>query len=64
MTKRASITLRLSPDLKAAAERAAKDDDRSVSWIAEQALAEWLRACGYLDAPAGPTRVRRSPTGR
>jgi predicted transcriptional regulator len=64
MIKRAAITLRLSPDLKAAAERAAKDDDRSVSWIAEKALAEWLQASGYLDAPASSPRVRRPATSR
>ncbi len=42
------VSLRLPPDVKAAAERAAKDDTRSLSSFMEKLLTEHLKAKGYL----------------
>lgn len=48
MTKTANLALRISPELKAAAERAAKEDRRSVSSYVEKVLAADLEAKGFL----------------
>jgi hypothetical protein len=49
--------MRLDPEIKAAIERAAKDDDRSVSSLVERILKEWLVRRGYLpQAPSGRAR--------
>lgn len=42
------VSLRLPPEVKAAAERAAKDDTRSMSSFLEKLLTEHLKAKGYL----------------
>jgi hypothetical protein len=56
MVRNASIGIRVELGLKEAAERAAKDDRRTVASLIEKVLTEWLEAKGYLpkgDAPAG-----------
>lgn len=50
--------MRLAPEIKAAIEHAAKDDDRSVSGLVERILKEWLTRRGYLP-PAPSGRARR-----
>ena len=47
-TKSTQILLRVRPTLKAAAERAAEDDDRSLSSFIEKVLTDHLRKRGYL----------------
>jgi predicted HicB family RNase H-like nuclease len=48
MKKNSAISVRVPERLKEAAERAAKDDTRSLaSWV-EKALTEKLKAAGYL----------------
>lgn len=42
------VSLRLPPEVKAAAEKAAKDDTRSMSSFMEKLLTEHLKAKGYL----------------
>ncbi|HWE18027.1 MAG TPA: hypothetical protein VG758_12725 [Hyphomicrobiaceae bacterium] len=42
------VSVRLPPEVKAAAEKAARDDLRSVSSLIEKALVEHLKAKGYL----------------
>jgi hypothetical protein len=42
------VSLRLPPDVKEAAERAAKDDTRSLSSLIQRVLVEHLKAKGYL----------------
>jgi hypothetical protein len=42
------VSLRLSPEVKKAAEKAAKDDVRSLSSLIEKTLIDHLRAKGYL----------------
>lgn len=48
MAKTLPTSVRLSEQVKAAAERAAKDDDRSVSSLVERVLKAWLIERGYL----------------
>lgn len=49
--KTAPIGFRLTPEVKEAIEKAAKDDMRSVSSLVEKILVEWLRTHGYLPKP-------------
>ena len=51
MAKTNSLGIRLQPEVKAALERAAKDDDRSVSGMVERILKGWLVERGYLPKP-------------
>ncbi len=44
-----TIGFRLSPELKAALERAAAEDDRTVSQYVVLALTQHLREKGYLE---------------
>ncbi len=47
--KRTTQTIiRTKPSLKAAAEKAARDDGRSLSSLIEKLLADYLRSKGYL----------------
>jgi hypothetical protein len=48
MGKTPSLGIRLPPDVKVALQKAAADDIRSVSSLAEKILTEWLREKGYL----------------
>jgi hypothetical protein len=48
MGKTPSLGVRVQPSTKAALEKAAKDDLRSVSSLIEKILIEWLRKHGYL----------------
>lgn len=41
-------SMRLSADIKEALQRAAADNDRTLSNMAEIIFKEWLRARGYL----------------
>lgn len=52
MKKTPSFGIRVQPETKAALERAARDDLRSVSSLIEEILVEWLRAKGYLPGDA------------
>ena len=47
-TKSAIVQLRIRPSLKAAAEKAATDDERSLTSLMEKLLADYLRKKGYL----------------
>lgn len=48
MGKTPSLGVRVRPETKAALEKAAHDDMRSLSSLIEKILVEWLRANGYL----------------
>lgn len=52
MVKTAPLGFRVEQDLKEALERAAKDDDRSVSSLVERILKSWLTEKGYLSPPS------------
>ncbi len=49
MVKTPSLGIRVQPETKAALEKAAKDDDRTVSSLVERIVREWLREKGYLE---------------
>lgn len=50
MARTQPLGFRVDPDLKDALERAAREDDRSVSSLVLKVLREWLRERGYLKA--------------
>jgi hypothetical protein len=47
-TRTAPLGLRIFPYIKAALEKAAADDRRSVASLVENILTDWLRRKGYL----------------
>ena len=49
--KTAQVNLRILPELKEAAERAASDDQRSLTSLVEKLLTDHLRDKGYLTKP-------------
>lgn len=49
MVRNMPTSMRLDPEVKAALEKAAADDDRSVSSLVERILKEWLREKGFLE---------------
>jgi hypothetical protein len=51
MAKTHSLGVRLRPDVKAALERAAKADVRSLSSLIEKILVEWLHERNLLSTP-------------
>jgi hypothetical protein len=46
--KSAPVNLRIRPSLKEAAEKAAADDQRSLTSLIEKLLTDYLREYGYL----------------
>lgn len=50
MIKTAALGFRIPEEMKAALEKAAADDDRSVSSLVALVLRNWLREKGYLPA--------------
>jgi hypothetical protein len=46
--KTAQVNLRMDPKLKALADKAASDDQRSLTSLIEKLLADYLRQHGYL----------------
>ncbi len=60
MTKRvktAQVNLRIAPALKEAAEKAAADDQRSLTSLVEKLLTDHLRDRGYPPAATEANRV-------
>lgn len=47
-TKSTQINLRIAPSLKEAADRAAADDQRSLTSLIEKLLNDYLKENGYL----------------
>jgi hypothetical protein len=43
-----ATSVRFEPPVKAAIDKAAKDDARSASSLIQKVMAEWLKAKGYL----------------
>lgn len=48
MSKSAALGFRIPDEMKAALEKAAQEDERSVSSLATIILRDWLQAKGYL----------------
>lgn len=46
--KTAQVNLRIDPDLKAMADKAAADDQRSLTSLIEKLLTDFLKSKGYL----------------
>jgi hypothetical protein len=59
-TKALPVSFRLQPEVKAAAEKAAEDDRRSLSSFVEKLLVDHLRAQGYL--PKQPKQTAKRHT--
>jgi predicted HicB family RNase H-like nuclease len=53
MNKTSAISVRVSDDIKQAAEAAAASDRRSLASLVEKILAEWLTEHGYLGKAKG-----------
>lgn len=53
------VSVRLAPEVKAAMEKAAKEDSRSISNFMEKVLTDWLRERGFLDGE----RPQKKSTG-
>lgn len=53
-SKSPSLGVRIAPATKAALQKAAADDKRTVSNLVEKVLEEWLRANGYLKKGTRP----------
>jgi len=47
-TDKIVVFIRVQPETKAALEKAAKDDMRSLAVMVEKIVTDWLRAKGYL----------------
>jgi hypothetical protein len=60
MAKTSAISVRVSDQVKAAVEKAAADDSRSVASYVEKLLAEHLRAKGYLASEGEAAKPRRA----
>jgi hypothetical protein len=56
MAKTPSLGVRVQPEVKAALEKAAADDVRSVSSLIEKIAVEWLRERGYLPKSGAASR--------
>ena len=50
--KNATLSLRISDELKQLSEKAAADDQRSLTSLIEKLLTDFLRKKGYLKPPA------------
>ncbi len=48
MVRMNPLSFRVEPEVRAAIEKAATDEDRSISSMVERILKEWLREKGYL----------------
>ena len=48
IAKTDGLSVRVSPVIKKAVEKAAKDDHRSSASLVEQIVTEWLTKAGYL----------------
>ena len=48
MVRMNPLSFRVEPEVRAAIEKAAADEDRSISSMVERILKEWLREKGYL----------------
>jgi hypothetical protein len=64
VAKSIASSIRFTPEVRAALQKAAKAEDRSFSNLNEHIVAEWLRARGYLPkepkAPKGPGKGPRT----
>jgi len=63
VSKTPIISFRALPEMKAALQDVARSQDRSVSWVVERILKEWLVQHGHLQGgvqPAPPRKRKRA----
>lgn len=53
-SKKPTLLIRPSSDTKSALKKAAAVEDRSMAWIADRAIVEWLDRNGYLKPKRQP----------
>jgi hypothetical protein len=58
-TTKPPVFIRVEPKTKVAIEKAAADEQRSVSNLVERVMTEWLRQNGYL-----PERTKKPRSGQ
>jgi len=58
--KTAQLNLKIMPDLKAAAEKAAAADQRTLTSLIEMLLTRYCQECGFLPAEGSKARKGRS----
>jgi hypothetical protein len=63
MVKTDMLAFRVEADVKAALERAAAADDRSVSSLVERVLRAWLTKYGHMQVPPAPNAAARKKVG-
>jgi hypothetical protein len=56
-TERSTLLMRPKTKTKAALRKAALDWERSMSWVADRAVEEWLERNGYLPEPKKKPRA-------
>jgi hypothetical protein len=59
MAKTVMLAFRVEPELRAALDRAAAAEERSVSTTVERILRPWLIEHGHLEAPPAPKAAVR-----
>ena len=57
--KTAQVNLKILPELKAAAEKAATDDQRTLTSLIEKLLTDHLKASGHMPAPGKSAGKRK-----
>jgi hypothetical protein len=56
-TEKPTLLIRPKPRTKDALRKASADRERSMSWIADRAVEEWLERNGYLPEPKKKPRA-------
>jgi predicted HicB family RNase H-like nuclease len=56
-TDKSPILFRVQPELRARLEKAARDQNRSLSNLVETAMTEWAQQNGYLPEPKKKPRA-------
>jgi hypothetical protein len=59
--KTAALSVRVTPTLKQAVERAAAEDHRTVASLLEKMLTDHMKQGGYLDPPAVSAALKKKP---
>lgn len=57
--KSAALSIYITPDLKAAAEKTAADDQRSLTSLVEKLLTDAAKAAGHWPPPASAPPAKR-----
>jgi hypothetical protein len=58
-TKSAALNIYIAPELKAAAEKTAADDQRSLTSLVEKLLTDAAKRAGHWPPPIAPAATKR-----